>query len=220
MACMRAAGVLLAALVVSLHPGTLGAAQSADCSSFDSRIWAQSIYVRDPARHASLDTDGNGIACDALPLGAAPALWTDSVPESAVPATLASVTDGDTIRVFVDGQNEPVRLILIDTPETRHPTSPVECFGPEATAYLRWLLSLGGELSLETDVSHRDRYDRLLRYVWLELDGEVYLVNEVMARSGFAALSTYPPDVQYVDRIREAAVFAREHGYGLWSACA
>jgi micrococcal nuclease len=121
--------------------------------------------------------------------------------------------------VDVDGRNELVRLILIDTPETRHPTSPVECFGPEATAYLSWLLSLDGELSLETDVSNRDRYDRLLRYVWLELDGEVYLVNEVMARSGFASLSTYPPDVQYVDQIREAAVFAREHGYGLWTGC-
>jgi micrococcal nuclease len=87
------------------------------------------------------------------------------------------------------------------------------------SASLRWLLSLGGQLYLETDVSNRDRYDRLLRYVWLELDGEVYLVNEVMARSGYASLSTYPPDVQYVEQIREAAAFAREHGYGLWSGC-
>jgi micrococcal nuclease len=211
-------------LTVVLVAGTLipvpTQAQGASCTAYDSQIWAQSVYHSDPTQFAALDPDGNGIACEDLPLGAAPALWTDSVPESAVPATLASVTDGDTIRIFVDGRNEPVRLILIDTPETRAPGSPVECFGPEATAYLSWLLSLGGELFLETDVSNRDRYDRLLRFVWLELDGEVYLVNEVMARSGYASLSTYPPDVQYVDQIREAAAFAREHGYGLWSACA
>jgi hypothetical protein len=110
-----------------------------------------------------------------------------------VPATLASITDGDTIRVDVEGRNEPVRLILIDTPETRAPNSPIECFGPEATRYLQWLLSLGGQLYLETDVSNHDRYDRLLRYVWLELDGEVYLVNAVMVHSGYAALSAYQP---------------------------
>jgi micrococcal nuclease len=194
-------------------------AQAQDCAGFDSQIWAQSVFVRDPAQYASLDPDGNGVACEGLPLGAAPALWTDVLPVDADPVTLASVTDGDIIRAFVDGINEPVRLILIDTPETRHPSVPVECFGPEATRYLTWLLSLGGQLYLETDVSNRDRYDRLLRYVWLDLDGEVYLVNEVMARSGYASLSTYPPDVRYVDQIREAAAFAREHEYGLWSAC-
>jgi micrococcal nuclease len=132
-----------------------------------------------------------------------------------VPAPSASVTDGDTICVWADWRHESVRLILIDTPETRRPGSPVGCFGPEATAYLQWLLSLGGELSLEIDVSNRDRHDRLLRYVRLDLDGEVYLVNEVMVRSGYAAFSTYPPDLKYVDEIRVAGQFAGEHGYGL-----
>ena len=69
-------------------------------------------------------------------------------------------------------------------------------------------------------MSDRDRFDRLLRYVWLDFGaGEVYLVNEVMARSGFAAQSTFPPDVKYEEEIRAAARFAREHGYGLWSGC-
>jgi micrococcal nuclease len=132
---------------------------------------------------------------------------------------LASVTDGDTIRVNVDGIEEPVRLILIDTPETHDPNDPPECFGQEATAYLGWLLSLGGTLSLESDVTDRDRYNRL-RYAWLDFgDGEVYLVNEAMVRSGYAALYTYPPDVKYVEQIREAQRIAREHEYGLWSGC-
>jgi len=130
------------------------------------------------------------------------------------------VTDGDTIHVNVGGVEEPVRLILIDTPETHDPNNPPECYGQEATAYLEWLLSLGGDLYLESDVSDRDRFDRLLRYAWLDFgDGEVYLVNEVMARSGYAAESTFPPDVKYEEEIREAAGFAREHEYGLWSGC-
>jgi micrococcal nuclease len=72
---------------------------------------------------------------------------------------------------------------------------------------------------MEGDVSERDRFGRLLRYVWLERGDEVYLINEAMVRSGYAAQSTFPPDVKYEERIQEAARFAREHSYGLWSAC-
>jgi micrococcal nuclease len=207
------------AVVAALLPASVHA-QHADCPAFDSQIWAQSVYDADPAAYAALDPDGNGWACEGLPPGAAPALWTSTIPAGAEPVQLASITDGDTIRVWVEGRNEPVRLILIDTPETRHPGAPVECYGQEATAFLSWLLSLGGQLYLERDVSERDRYDRLLRYAWLDFGGgEVYLVNEAMARAGFAAQSTYPPDVKYEAQIREAVAFARGHGYGLWSAC-
>jgi endonuclease YncB( thermonuclease family) len=72
---------------------------------------------------------------------------------------------------------------------------------------------------LEPDISERDRFGRLLRYVWLDRGHEVYLVNEAAVRSGYAAQSTFPPDVKYEERIQAAARFAREHGYGLWSVC-
>ena len=69
-------------------------------------------------------------------------------------------------------------------------------------------------------MSDRDRFGRLLRYVWLDFeDGEVYLVNEALVRAGYAAFSTFPPDVKYVEEMREAGQFAREYGYGLWSGC-
>ena len=139
------------------------AGQALACNDFDSQIWAQSVYDTDPARYAALDPDGNGRACEGLPEGAAPALWTEQVPSGSQPVSLIEVTDGDTIRVDVDGRNEPVRLILIDAPETHDPNRPPECFGQEATAYLSWMLSLGGDLYLETDVSDRDRFGRLLR---------------------------------------------------------
>ena len=112
------------------------AGQALDCAGYDSQIWAQSIYEIDPATYVALDPDGNGFACDALQPGAAPAWWTNQIPPGSEPVTLIGVTDGDTIRVTTGGQNEPVRLILIDTPETNDPNNPPECFGQEATTYL------------------------------------------------------------------------------------
>jgi micrococcal nuclease len=210
--------ILLAPLTwAAPHPTS---AQATDCAGYDSQVWAQSVYDPDPGAYAALDPDGNGVVCEELQPGAAPALWTNAVPASAQPAELERVTDGDTIRVLVNGVNEPVRLILIDTPETVDPNRPVECFGQEASAFLSWLLSLGGTMYLERDVSDRDEFGRLLRYVWLDFGGgEVYLVNEALVRSGYAAQTTFPPDVKYEAQIREAAQFSREHGYGLWSAC-
>jgi micrococcal nuclease len=216
---MRIVALVLSLVALTVHvPPVTG--QALDCGGYDSQIWAQSVYETDPAGYAALDPDGNGLACEELLPGAAPALWTSHVPPGSKPVALVRVTDGDTIRVDVDGREEPVRLILIDAPETRDPNNPPECFGQEATTYLTWLLSLGGDLYLETDVSDRDRFGRLLRYVWLDFGGgEVYLVNEALVRAGYAAFSTFPPDVKYVEEMREAGQFAREQGYGLWSGC-
>src|SRR5215208_1279198 len=216
---MRALALALSLVSLAVHePHAAG--QPVDCDGYDSQIWAQSVYETDPAGYAALDPDGNGRACEELPSGAAPAMWTAFIPSGSQPVTLIEVTDGDTIRVDVDGRNELVRLILIDAPEIQDPNNPPECFGQEATTYLSWLLSLGGDLYLETDVSDRDRFGRLLRYVWLDFgDGEVYLVNEALVRAGYAAFSTFPPDVKYVEEMREAGQFAREYGNGLSSGC-
>jgi micrococcal nuclease len=197
------------------------------CQDVDAWEWAQSVHEVASDANPSLDADGDGIACPELPRGgAAPVLWTDEVPEDVEAAIVVGVTDGDTIDIQLlnehgepVGDIETVRFILLDTPETRHPSTPVECYGAEATAYTTWLLSLADTVYLERDVSDTDRYGRLLRYVWLELDGELYLANEALARSGFAALSTYPRDIRYVDEIRDAQAFAREHELGLWGVC-
>jgi micrococcal nuclease len=212
--------VVLATLVVALLVLRMTAREEIiACANYDSQIWAQSVYEPDPTRYAALDPDGNGLACEELPHGVAPAGWANEIPSGAEPADLNSVSDGDTIRVDVGGQVETLRLILIDTPETRDPNNPPECYGAEATAFLKGLLPVGSELYLETDVSERDRFGRLLRYVWLDRGDEVNLINEAMVRSGYAAQSTFPPDMKYEERIQEAARFAREHGYGLWSNC-
>jgi hypothetical protein len=82
------------------------------CANYDSQVWAQSVYETDRTRYAALDPDGNGFACEQLPLGVAPALWTNEVPRGAQRVTLISVSDGDTVRVDVGGQVETLRLIL------------------------------------------------------------------------------------------------------------
>lgn len=217
---LRAIVATLTLVVGMLQVPSLTASQALTCADLDSQIWAQVLFETDPTGFSALDPDGNGLACDDLPPGAAPASWTHMLPPDAVPAQFVSVSDGDTIRVTIDGRPETVRLILIDTPETHRPNAPPECFGQEATDFATWLFSRGGQLYLQADVSDRDRYGRLLRYAWLDFgNGEVYLVNEAMVRSGYAALYTYPPDVHYVTQIRDAQRFAHDHDYGLWSRC-
>lgn len=130
-------------------------------------------------------------------------------------ATVASVTDGDTIRVLLDGQNVPVRYIGIDTPETQNG---VEWMGAEASAANAALVA-GQQVILEKDVSETDQYGRLLRYVWVEQGGAWLFVNLELLRRGFAHVTTYPPDVKYVDALfLPAQQAAREAGLGLWGA--
>jgi micrococcal nuclease len=215
----------LATLVLFLVPlpGQVARAASQPalgCDVFDSRIWAQSVYDDDPAANAALDPDQDDLACEDLPLGAAPALWTDAVPPGAIPVELASVSDGDTIDVVANGRLESVRLVGVDAPESGDPYREVECFGLEGTAFLEWLLASNGHLFIEQDLEDRDHYGRLLRWAWLDLgDGEVYLLNEAVIRAGHAERFRDTPNRRYVDELIEAEEFARFYGVGLWGAC-
>jgi micrococcal nuclease len=126
------------------------------------------------------------------------------------------VVDGDTVEVQVGGRKETVRLIGIDTPETVDPRSPVECFGAEASDRSKALLPEGTEVRLVADVEPRDRYDRLLAYVYRD-DGT--FVNLALVEDGYASVLTYPPNVAHVDEFTAAAARARDEGRGLWAAC-
>lgn len=132
-------------------------------------------------------------------------------------ATVVRVVDGDTIVVAIDGREESVRLIGIDTPETKDPRRPVQCFGQQAAERTAALLPAGTPVRLVRDVELRDRYDRLLAYVYRASD-ELF-VNLTLAREGYAAAATYPPNVAHTDEMVEAARRAREEGRGLWGAC-
>jgi micrococcal nuclease len=126
---------------------------------------------------------------------------------------VVSVTDGDTIRVEIDGVVYPVRYVGVSTPEI-HDT--VEWLGPEAAA-ANALLVEGREVVLERDVSETDRYDRLLRHVWVEDGGAWLLVNLELVRLGFAEVTPFPPDVKYIETLYTPAQnAARDDGLGLW----
>jgi endonuclease YncB( thermonuclease family) len=143
------------------------------------------------------------------------------IPRGSEPATVVSVTDGDTLKVqLANGTIEPLRLIGIDAPETVDPNRPDGCFGAEAAIRLKQLLPKGRQVWLEMDTSDRDRFDRLLRYVWVEKqDGGVYLVNEVLVRDGYAITKRYPPDTKRATQLEKAQVRAQKKQVGMWSAC-
>ncbi len=131
-------------------------------------------------------------------------------------ASVVRVVDGDTVAVQVGGREETVRLIGVDTPETVDPRSPVECFGEEASDRTKALLPEGTAVRLVADAEPRDRYDRLLAYVYRD-DGT--FVNLALVEEGFASVLTYPPNVAHEADFTAAAARARDEGRGLWGAC-
>jgi len=132
-------------------------------------------------------------------------------------ATVVRITDGDTIVVAYGGKDYKVRYIGMDTPETVDPSSPIQWMGPQATAANAALVA-GKTVFLEKDVSEVDRYDRLLRYVWLT-DGAAWtLVNLELVRQGVASAKSYPPDTKYDALYLVAEGEAHRSALGLWGA--
>lgn len=139
---------------------------------------------------------------------------TVTAPKSSELVKVVRVVDGDTINVEINGKVEPVRYIGIDTPETVDPRKPVQCFGVEASKKNKELVE-GKMVRLETDITDRDKYNRLLRYIWLD----DVLINQELVEQGFAKSYSYPPDIKYQDKFVAAEKKAREDKLGLWTAC-
>lgn len=136
------------------------------------------------------------------------------------------VVDGDTIEVEITGRREgagigeavigrvyDVRLIGIDTPESVKPGSPVECFGKESSAATEALLD-GRSVSLVKDVEETDRYDRLLRYVYIGDE----MVNARLVLNGYAQVYTYPPNIRWSELLVQLEREARGGDRGLWAS--
>lgn len=131
-----------------------------------------------------------------------------------VDVVVRKVVDGDTLEV---SGGERVRLIGVDTPETKDPNRPVGCFGQEASRFTATLLPPGTPVRLVGDVEQRDRYGRLLAYVYRRADG--LFVNAELLRRGYAQLLTIPPNVAHTDEFAAISRQAREGSQGLWAAC-
>ncbi|WP_255502818.1 thermonuclease family protein, partial [Micrococcus sp. R8502A1] len=127
--------------------------------------------------------------------------------------TVESISDGDTLRVTLGEVSTRVRLLNIDTPETRHPSKPVECMGPEATAALKSMISPGDTVVLRYDRRLYDRYDRLLAGVYA--DG--VLVNAEMARLGYGEPAVFDGNDRFLPEVEAAWEEARANGVGRFS---
>ncbi|BDG59281.1 thermonuclease family protein [Caldinitratiruptor microaerophilus] len=161
-------------------------------------------------------------AAPPTPAPAAPEEDTPAAPET-VPATVIRVVDGDTAEMRLEGgRAETVRFIGVNTPETVAPNRPVEPYGKEASAFTRSRLQ-GKTVHLEFDVERRDRYGRLLAYVWLSppQNGDAREVREkmfnaILLAGGYAQVMTVPPNVRYAELFVQLQREAREGNRGLW----
>lgn len=141
-------------------------------------------------------------------LGAGVVLGAERAP---LEGTVVRIVDGDTLHVRVGERIEKVRYIGVNTPELHHPSKGEEPGGREAAQVNRELVS-GKRVRLELDVQERDRYGRLLAYVWV---GDV-MVNAELVRRGYAQVMTVPPNVRHQDLFLKLQRDAREAGRGLW----
>jgi micrococcal nuclease len=137
-------------------------------------------------------------------------------PGSAEAGTVTRVVDGDTIHVSLGGQDETVRYIGVDTPESVKPGTPVQCFAKAASAANERLVD-GRRVRLSFDAERRDRYGRLLAYVY-RADDDAF-VNARLVQDGYARTLTIPPNVHFAGRFAALARSAREQRRGLWRAC-
>jgi micrococcal nuclease len=131
---------------------------------------------------------------------------------------VTKVIDGDTV-VLENG--EKVRYLGIDTPELHHPKKEVECFAYQAYEKNKELV-LGKKVFLQKDISEKDKYGRLLRYVFLDekmSTNEESFVNLYLVKNGFAYATTFPPDVKYVNLFLTAQKEAYQKNLGLWQKC-
>ncbi len=154
----------------------------------------------------------------ALAIGGGGTLLTRSGEADAGSGTVVRVVDGDTVHVRLgDGRVEKVRYIGIDTPESVKPGTPVQCYAKAASARNAELVD-GERVTLRTDAEARDRYGRLLAYVYRDRDD--LFVNLALASEGYAVPLTIPPNVAHAEEFRAAAAKARRADRGLWQACA
>jgi micrococcal nuclease len=139
-----------------------------------------------------------------------------------LPAAVERVVDGDTAWfTLADGTREKVRFIGVDTPES---TTQHEPFGKEASAYTASILNVGRSVDLQIDLDERDRYGRLLAYVWLSrpatgdaTEARAKMLNAMLVEKGYAMVLTVPPNIAYVDLFVALQLEARTAGRGLWA---
>lgn len=148
--------------------------------------------------------------CAALALAGAPATAQNET------AVVTRIVDGDTVEATVGGVPTTIRYIGVDTPESKKPNTPVQCYALEATEVNKALVQ-GQTVLLERDRTNIDRFGRMLRYVYLA-DGR--MVNEELIKLGAGFAKRYKPDTKHAVKLETAQRTAQSTRAGLWGACA
>jgi len=143
-----------------------------------------------------------------------------------ISATVIRVIDGDTLKIAINKKIESLRLIGIDAPESRKnkkayrdisrmnkDLDTIIKMGKQSTEYVKTLLKPGDIIFVEFDIQLRDKYGRLLGYIYLD-DG--IMLNEEILKAGYATLTTIPPNVKYVSKFYQAYLYAKKNKKGLW----
>jgi micrococcal nuclease len=131
--------------------------------------------------------------------------------------TVVGLIDGDTIDITIQDKRERVRVLGVDTPETKKPDVPVQCFGPEASAFTAEQFPVGTVVDLLRDEEARDGYGRLLAAVRRHSDG--FDLSLELVRGGYAKVLVIKPNIAQQDALNTAQDEARRLGKGLWGAC-
>lgn len=226
---------LIATALTALGIATMTAPANAydrDCSDFATQKAAQIFFLNAGGPHSDphrLDADGDGVACDSNPC---PCYYGTTKPSDPPKgntnkpgkkkivqyARIIKVTDGDTVKVRLNaGGKKNVRLIGIDTPEVYGGT---ECWGPEASAWLKKRLPRGTKVKLVSDPSQdlKDRYGRLLRYVTKVSSGKD--MNYAQVRAGNAKVYVYGgKPFKHTKAYKKAQASAKARDAGLWGSC-
>ena len=140
-------------------------------------------------------------------------------PSERLTGRVVRAVDGDTLEVRLDdGDVETVRVIGVDTPETVKPDTPVQCFGPRASAFEHRTVE-GRRVRLLTGVEPRDFYGRLLAYVWVERPTGYRFLEPELLRRGLARTLPFHPNDRFATRFARISQVAARTGKGLWDAC-
>jgi micrococcal nuclease len=132
-----------------------------------------------------------------------------------VEAKVLKVFDGDTIFVQIHNENYVVRLIGINTPETKGKYNEKdEYYGPEASKFLKELLPIETSIYLENDIGNEDKYNRLLRYVFIKPNGE--MINSILLQKGYAEVMTINPNIKYAKEFEKIEQNAKKNKIGRW----
>ncbi|WP_176555789.1 thermonuclease family protein [Virgibacillus ndiopensis] len=130
-------------------------------------------------------------------------------------ATFVRAVDGDTLIVNINGEEQYIRLLLVDTPETKHPDKEVQKYGPEASDFMKQTFSASDSIKIEYGTEKRDKYNRLLAYVYTE---DNKMINKLLLENGLARVAyVYPPNDKYVDEFHDIEQQAKEQHIGIWS---